>query len=76
MKQQKRNEKTVIFNTGLDLLYMGIGGWMMHKRPLQIELNQGIGASILTQGGFLFAFDALMYARHRKNRLKITKSTL
>jgi hypothetical protein len=58
------NEKLLLINAGLDVLYMAGGVFMISKsknstkRP---ELLKGYGHSLLLQGGFLFVFDLVLY---------------
>lgn len=59
-----------LINAGLDILYMA-GGWYMINASNSSEKNQmrlkGYGQSVILQGGFLFAFDLVMYAIQRNH---------
>lgn len=57
-----RMGKVFLFNTGLDVGYMAFGLYLRERGLTQGDLNiRGAGTSLLLQGGFLFAFDLLMY---------------
>ena len=64
MKRHMNTEKVLLINAGLDLGYMGAGLLLKHlsansvKRP---DMLKGYGNSLLLQGGFLLAFDAILY---------------
>lgn len=66
-------EKLFLINAGLDIVYMGAGGLLIHRAG-KSEKNslryKGYGRSVIMQGAFLFAFDLVMYfvqSRHRLN---------
>lgn len=67
-----RTEKLFLINAGLDVLYMG-GGYYMHqlarKGHKRSEMLKGYGNSVMLQGGFLMAFDLVMYLIQRQHRL-------
>jgi hypothetical protein len=71
MKRHMNTEKILLINAGLDIGYMGAGLLMRHfsntsaKRP---DLLRGYGNSLLLQGGFLLAFDAILYLVMRSLR--------
>lgn len=65
-------QKTLLFNTGLDVAYMTSGLWLLDKS--KTEMNQtrnqrfrGFGQAVLIQGGFLFVFDLTNYLLHRQD---------
>lgn len=69
-QRERATRAQIVFsiNVGLDVLYMMAGATTfelgrVHERPRLV----GFGASILLQGGFLLAFDALMVAAHGAN---------
>lgn len=69
LKHQNKIEKTYLINLGLDVVYVGSGVLMNktsdnQKNP---EKFKGYGNSIMVQGGFLFLYDGIMYAIHRKH---------
>lgn len=55
-------EKILLFNAGLDVGYMAIGAYLW-ERGLRKESSRltGYGQSMILQGGFLFAFDLILY---------------
>ncbi|MGW8121111.1 DUF6992 family protein [Roseivirga echinicomitans] len=56
--------KVLLVNAGLDVAYI-TGGFLMKEmaktRPNKQDLLNGYGKSLILQGGFLFAFDLVMY---------------
>lgn len=65
MEAQQSIDKILLFNAGLDLAYIA-GGFYLKERGLRNEKDQlvGFGKSVILQGGFLLAFDAVMYGFH------------
>lgn len=65
-------EKLFLINAGLDIIYMGAGGLLIH-RAVKSEKNSlrymGYGRSVVLQGAFLFAFDLVMYFVQSQHRL-------
>lgn len=65
-------EKILLFNAGLDIGYIAIGGYLLEQG---IRTNDkrlvGYGQSMILQGGFLFVFDAVLYfiSRSESSRL-------
>jgi len=58
-------QKILLLNTGLDLAYLAVGGWLVTraqvpdvKRP---DMLKGFGNSLFLQGGFLLVFDSVFY---------------
>ena len=69
-KEQRKTEQIFLINSVLDLGYMSAGLWMRKAADQQGErrdLFQGYGSSLLFQGSFLLAFDAVAYAVHRRH---------
>ena len=65
-------EKSLLFNTGLDLAYITAGAWMIERSKNQFDLQKmsqlkGFGKSLIVQGSFLFLFDACFYAIASRN---------
>ena len=64
-------EKALLFNAGLDTAYM-MTGLFLTEYAKNASSNQarlrGYGQSLLLQGGFLLAFDVVMYAIQRGSR--------
>ena len=55
-KEKRQFKRILLINTGLDILYM-IAGYMLIRSNK--ERLKGHGYGVLTQGAFLFVFDAL-----------------
>lgn len=66
-------EKTLLFNTGLDVAYV-MGGLYLLERSKNTTDNpawlDGFGKSVILQGGFLLLFDAANYLALRKSHRK------
>jgi len=65
-------EKSLLFNTGLDLAYITSGVWMIERSKNQNDLQKmaqwrGYGKSLIVQGSFLFLFDACFYTIASRN---------
>jgi hypothetical protein len=65
-------EKSLLFNTGLDLAYITAGAWMIERSKNQNNLQKmsqlkGFGKSLIVQGSFLFLFDACFYTIASRN---------
>lgn len=58
-------DKFLLLNTGLDVGYMAAGAWLwergIRKNSSRLE---GYGKSLIVQGGFLLAFDLILYLLH------------
>ncbi len=74
-KEQLKTEKIFLFNTALDLVYVG-SGLLLKQRAQLDDVNyyrfRGFGNSLLLQGGFLFLFDltaTLLHTKHRNEKL-------
>ena len=79
LKAQKKVERIFLFNSGLDLLYIGGGVAMLQtKNAKNPERMRGYGNALILQGSFLLVFDAVEYFLHRSNGfgLKSKKSNL
>jgi len=72
-----RLEKTLLFNAGLDIGYMTLGGWLWERGGRGEGLpSAGVGAARLTgwgqalvlQGAFLFIFDVVLASRLAADR--------
>ena len=59
-------EKTFLFNAGLDVAYVLAGCWLVARAAVpgaaQPQRLLGFGQALWVQGGFLLAFDGLMWA--------------
>ena len=70
LKGYNSMQNIFIFNAGLDVGYMAIGLYLMErsKRATKnVDLLKGYGSSLILQGGFLFAFDLVMFFVHKSN---------
>ena len=72
-------EKSLLFNTGLDLAYITAGAWMIERsknqvNPLKMEQLRGYGKSLIVQGSFLFLFDACFYAIASRNSKDVQRA--
>ncbi|MEQ8523590.1 hypothetical protein [Gracilimonas sp.] len=58
-------DKILLLNTGLDIGYMATGAWLWERGlRKKSERLEGYGKALLVQGGFLFAFDIILYLLH------------
>jgi len=74
LQDQHKTEKILLFNSALDLGYIGTGLYL-HQRSFQLSdeaayRSRGFGNSLIVQGSFLLIFDITVYLLHKKNRLK------
>lgn len=58
-------DKILLLNTGLDVGYMATGAWLW-ERGIRKDSRRliGYGKSLIIQGGFLLAFDLVLYLIH------------
>ncbi|MBC6369094.1 hypothetical protein [Algoriphagus sp. AK58] len=72
MEAQQSIEKILLVNAALDVSYMA-GGLYMKERGLRTENSRlvGFGKSVILQGAFLMAFDAVMYGFHQAHGKEI-----
>lgn len=72
-----KTQNLYLINAGLDILYMAGGMYMIHasktSKNQQMRLK-GYGQSVILQGGFLFAFDLVMYAIQRNHLISFNSS--
>lgn len=58
-------DKILLFNAGLDFGYMAAGAWLWERGIRKSSQRlQGYGKSLILQGGFLLAFDVILYLMH------------
>jgi hypothetical protein len=72
VKAQLRTENLYLLNTGLDVAYVATGFYLKERANSRTTQRQqdrltGFGRSLLLQGGFLLAFDGLMFVAHHKH---------
>lgn len=65
MEAQQSIEKILLVNAALDVAYMA-GGLYLKERGMRKDNDRliGFGKSVILQGAFLMAFDAVMYGFH------------
>ena len=63
--KQKKAEKSIIINMGLDIAYM-ISGLLIKQSDRNLAINQGYGNSLILQGGYLLLYDAIFLGRLKK----------
>lgn len=72
--RQKKIEKTLLLNTGLDVAYVATGFYLI-ERSKNIDNNsemfEGFGKSLILQGGFLFIFDIALHFAHNTNSKRL-----
>ena len=74
-KAQKKTEKIFLFNSGLDLAYIGAGAYLQnHGNQRNDAKLKGYGASVILQGIFLTLFDATLYQMQRSHGRKLKQS--
>lgn len=68
--------KVLLLNTGLDVAYI-TGGFLMKEmaktRPNKQDILNGYGKSLILQGGFLLAFDIVMYSLLQSKSANLNK---
>ena len=65
--EQRKIEKILLFNAGLDVAYVTAGFLLRERAKVKTEkFDQftGSGNSLILQGGFLFVFDLVMHQVH------------
>lgn len=75
LKQLESTKRIFLFNAGLDIGYMATGAYMLERskntsNQKRSDQLAGFGKSIMVQGGFLFAFDLVMYFVHQNHGKK------
>lgn len=69
-------QKTLLFNSGLDLAYITSGFWLLDKSKTEIIVTRqnrfrGFGQAVMVQGGFLLIFDVTNYLLHRSDNARL-----
>jgi len=70
VKQQNGIEKTFLFNSALDLVYVTAGFYLIENGKVEPDKKAkytGWGNSIILQGGFLCLFDVMMFVHHNRH---------
>jgi hypothetical protein len=70
LSRQRSLENVYLFNAGLDVGYVFAGLWLreLANRSKREDQLRGFGTAIVVQGGFLFAFDLVMFLVHSAHR--------
>jgi hypothetical protein len=69
MKGYNSTQNLLIFNAGLDIAYIAVGAYLLERgknASKNKNLFKGYGSSLIVQGGFLFAFDVVMFLVQKK----------
>ncbi len=69
IKSHHNLRRKLIFNAGLDIAYVAGGFYLLEKAKNDAEQAdrwRGYGRSLILQGGFLLAFDAVLYLAVRR----------
>ena len=68
LQESQSFEKILLLNIGLDVGYMATGAYLW-ERGIRKSNNRllGYGPALMLQGGFLLAFDAILYAAHNSH---------
>ena len=67
-------EKILLLNSGLDLGYIAMGAYLVERGRRKEKLQWiGFGKSIMLQGAFLLAFDAILYGFHHSHSAELPK---
>lgn len=69
-------ERTLLINSGLDVVYIGTGAWLWKRGINKSSSRQtGYGRSIVLQGSFLLLFDVTLYLVHNKHTQNLVQIT-
>ncbi len=72
MNKHLTTERILLINSGLDVAYIGAGVLMRHfsdRSEKRADLLKGYGNALMLQGGFLLAFDLVLYGLMRGLRM-------
>ncbi len=75
LENHLNTERILLINSGLDLCYIGVGFLLNHlskKTTKNPDLLKGYGNSLYLQGGFLLAFDLILYGLMRSERFQLS----
>lgn len=72
LKESMNFEKILLFNAGLDIGYMAVGGILWERGLSKVnDRFVGYGKSLILQGGFLFAFDAVLFYLNQQHNQEL-----
>jgi len=69
-RQQRKTQSIFLINSAVDIGYISTGIYLRgeaENRPDQSDMFRGYGDSMVLQGSFLFAFDLVAYAIHKRH---------
>jgi len=78
-QKQLKLEKTLLFNSGLDVSYIFGGLWLLerarnYEEKKEFERLRGVGRSLILQGTFLFLFDLSFYMIETSSSSKLKET--
>jgi hypothetical protein len=66
IEKTRSMQQILLLNAGLDVAYMAGGAWLRERGENEGNAQlSGYGDSLILQGGFLFAFDLVMWGLHQ-----------
>ena len=76
VKEHYTLQKTLLFNSGLDVAYITSGFWLLDKSKTETTVTRqnrfrGFGQAVVVQGGFLLIFDVTNYLLHRSDNTRL-----
>ena len=76
VKEHYSLQKSLLFNTGLDVAYVTGGVWLLDKSntetdPVRNARFRGFGQAVIFQGGFLLVFDVANYLILRSDNTRL-----
>ena len=69
-RQQRKTQSIFLINSAVDIGYIATGMYLRgeaENRPDESDMFRGYGDSMVLQGSFLFAFDLVAYAVHKRH---------
>jgi len=67
IEKTRSMQQILLFNAGLDVAYVAAGFWLRERGENRGDARlSGYGDSLLVQGGFLFAFDLVLWGLHQQ----------
>ena len=69
-RQQRKTQSIFLINSAVDIGYIATGIYLRSEaqnRPDESDMFKGYGDSMVLQGSFLFAFDLVAYAIHKRH---------
>lgn len=77
ISNHRKMENLYLINSGLDLIYIAAGGYMLHRSKSSVkraDMLEGYGKSVILQGGFLLVFDTAFWLLQRNMRLNLPEN--